>query len=64
MGSCSKNGLALIRQVRDISELVAVELEHAAQGALLTPLAVEALTKIDHVILEHVNLRLVVEGGT
>ncbi len=64
MSSCSKNGLALVGQVGYVGELVAVELENMSQGALLAPLAVEALTKVDNVVLEHVNFRLVVEGGT
>jgi len=63
VGSGAQNWLALVGQVCDVGELVAVELEDVAEGGLLTPLAGEALSKVGDIHVEHLDLRLVVEGG-
>ena len=64
MGAGSENGFALVWQVGDIGELMAVELEDGAEGGLLAPLTAQAVRNIVHILVEHIDLGLVAQGGT
>lgn len=59
---CAEDGLALVGQVSDVSELMAVELEHAAERLLFVPLAGQAVSNIVDILVKHVNLRFVVKS--
>lgn len=48
----------------NIGELVAVELEDLAEGGLLAPLTAKAVRNIVHILVEHIDLGLVAQGGT
>ena len=56
MGVCAEDWLALVRQVGDVGELMAVELENSSQSLLFVPLAAEAGGNIVDILVEHVDL--------
>ena len=58
-GAGAKNGLALVRQMCNVGELMAVELENGAEGLLLVPLAAEAVSNVMDILVKHVNLGFV-----
>lgn len=57
-GVGAEDGLALVGEVGDVRELVAVELEHMTQGVLLLPLTAKALGNVAHVEVENIDLGL------
>lgn len=59
---CAEDGLALVGQVSDVCELMAVKLEHAAERLLFVPLAGQAVSNIVDILVKHVNLRFVVKS--
>lgn len=63
MGTSSEDSLALVRQVCDIGELMAVELKDGTESLLLVPLTVEALLDVVHILVQNVNLCLVVQSA-
>ena len=56
VGVCAEDWLALVRQVGDVGELMAVELENSSQSLLFVPLAAEAGGNIVDILVEHVDL--------
>jgi hypothetical protein len=58
-GVGTKDGSALVGKVGNISELVAVKLKYAAQLRLLSPLAVQAVTNISHILVKNLDLGFV-----
>ena len=63
MGAGAEDSLALVGQVSDVGELMAVELEHGAESLLLVPLTGEAVGNIVHILVKNIDLRLVVESA-
>jgi hypothetical protein len=61
-GVGTKDGSALVRKVGNIGELVAVKLKHTAQLRLLSPLAVQAVTNISHILVKNLDLGFVQKG--
>lgn len=55
-GALAEDGLALVRKVGHVGELMAVELEDGAEGLLLVPLAAQAACDIIDVLEEHIDL--------
>ena len=56
MRARSKDGLALVGQVCNIGELMAVELKHGAERLLFIPLSVQAVLYIMHIHEESIDL--------
>ena len=57
-GAGTEDGLALVGEVGHVGELVAVELEHVAEGGLVVPLTAKALGNVTGVGEENVDLSL------
>lgn len=62
MGTSSEDSLALVRQVCDVCELMAVELKDGTESLLLVPLTIEALLDVVHILVQYVNLCLIVQS--
>ena len=60
VGARAKDGLALVWQVGDIGELMAVELEHCAERLLFTPLSVQAVLNIIDIQEKSIDLSFVI----
>ena len=62
VGAGAKDGLALVWQVGDIGELMAVELEHCAERLLFFPLSVQAVLDIIDIHEKSIDLSLIIQG--
>ena len=60
VGAGAKDGLALVWQVGDIGELMAVELEHCTERLLFVPLSVQAVLNIIDIHEKSIDLSLVI----
>ena len=60
VGARAKDCLALVWQVSDISELMAVKLEHCTERLLFIPLSVQAVLDIIDIHEKSINLSLVI----